>query len=227
VTGGMRSVMQSVTQTRLLALVLLLAACGGAGQAAPPANPPESASATAPSAQPSSSAASAASSAPAASSATPPSVSAPIELKAPIPTAFADDLKALGLDAANLPRMNKLAPKALRGVMKLFAKSLGVKCGDCHQEGDFAAPTPRKKVAAKMWDEFAAKLSFDDGTPLFCDSCHQGRTKQLDRTDKKALSNWMDASFVKRLKRKDGGEHGCETCHGSDWDMTFLKSWAK
>lgn len=226
----MTGVMQSLTQTRLLVLVLLLAACGGAGQAAPPASPPENpsgTSATAPTAQPSSSAASAASSAPAASSVPPPSLSAPIELKAPIPTAFADDLKALGLDAANLPRMNRLPPKTLRGVMKLFAKSLGVKCGDCHQEGDFAAPTRRKKVASKMWDEFAAKLSFDDGTPLFCDSCHQGRTKQLDRTDKKALSSWMDVSFVKKLKRKDGGEHGCETCHGSDWDMTFLTSWAK
>jgi hypothetical protein len=124
--------------------------------------------------------------------------------------------------------MEKLPPKALRGLMKLFAKSLGVKCGDCHQDGDFAAPTPRKKVAAKMWNEFVAKLEFNDGTPLFCDSCHQGRVKQLDRTDKKALSKWMGANFgQEKLNRRDGKEHGCETCHGDDWDMTFLTAWAK
>lgn len=221
--------MTGLMRTSLLAFVLLMAACGGAGVAAPPATSPAiSGSTTAPSALPSSSAPLAASSsAPAASSATPPSPSAAIELKLPIPTAFVDDLKALGLDAARLPPMNKLPPKTLRGVMKLLAKSLGVKCGDCHQEGDFAAQTPRKKIAAKMWDEFAAKLAFDDGSPLFCDSCHQGRTKQLDRTDKKALGKWMDAAFVKKLKRKDGGEHGCETCHTDSWDMTFLTSWAR
>jgi len=62
-------------------------------------------------------------------------------MKAPIPTAMIDDLRALGLDAKNLPPIEKLEPRTLRGVMKLMAKSLGVRCGDCHQEGDFAAPT--------------------------------------------------------------------------------------
>jgi hypothetical protein len=145
-------------------------------------------------------------------------------MKAPVPTAMAADLQAIGLDAKNLPRIEKLEPKALRLVMKLFAKSLGAKCGDCHAEGDFAAPTRRKKVAAKMWNEFAAKLTMADASPLFCDSCHQGRLVQLDRRDKKALGQWMDANFVDKLKRKDGKDHGCETCH-VDMEMAFLTKW--
>jgi hypothetical protein len=157
-----------------------------------------------------------------------------IEMKAPIPSALVADLQALGLDAKNLPPIEKLEPKTLRGVMKLLAKSLGAKCGDCHTEGDFAAPTRRKKIAAKMWDEFAVKLSLglgqgpqtnsQGGQPLFCDSCHQGRIKQLDRSDKKALGKWMDANFAQKLVRKDGKDESCESCH-VDWDMTFLSKW--
>jgi hypothetical protein len=144
-------------------------------------------------------------------------------MKAPMPSALVAELQALGLDPKNLPPIEKLEPKTLRGVMKLLAKSLGAKCGDCHTEGDFAAPTKRKKIAAKMWDEFLAKLSLQ-GQPLFCDSCHQGRIKQLDRSDKKALGKWMDANFAQRLVRKDGKDEACESCH-VDWDMTFLSKW--
>jgi hypothetical protein len=147
-------------------------------------------------------------------------------LKSPIPSVLAADLQALGLDAKNLPPIEKLEPKVLRSVMKSFAKALGVKCGDCHQEGDFAAPTRRKKIAAHMWDEFAAKLAMADGSPLFCDSCHQGRIQLLDRHDKKALSKWMDANFVDKLVRKDGQSHECETCH-HDMDMQFLSKWGQ
>ncbi len=146
-----------------------------------------------------------------------------IELKPPIPSALVADLQALGLDAKNLPPIEKLEPKTLRGVMKLLAKSLGAKCADCHTEGDFPAPTRRKKIAAKMWDEFVVKLSLQ-GQPLFCDSCHQGRIKQLDRSDKKALGKWMDANFAQKLVRKDGKDEACESCH-VDWDMTFLSKW--
>jgi Cytochrome c7 and related cytochrome c len=156
----------------------------------------------------------------------------PVEMKAPIPTAMADDLRALGLDAKNLPPIEKLEPRTLRGVMKLLARSLGVKCGDCHQEGDYAAPTRRKRIAAHMWDAFAAKMVLaGEGqplSPLFCDSCHQGRTQLLDRRDKKALSAWMDENFVARLAQKDGQKDvrptECETCH-VDMDMHFLAKW--
>jgi hypothetical protein len=207
--------------------VVALAACGGAAggagpaQVAPAPSGSEAPPAPSESGAPGTSLPSGATSASTPSELPPPSV----EMKGPIPSAMIDDLRALGIDAKSLPPIEKLEPRTLRGVMKLLARSLGVKCGDCHQEGDFAAPTRRKKIAAHMWDEFAAKLTMADGSPLFCDSCHQGRIQQLDRRDKKALSRWMDDNFVAKLARKDGKSHECETCH-VDMEMHFLAKWA-
>jgi cytochrome c7-like protein len=154
----------------------------------------------------------------------PPSV--PLDMKPPRPSFWVADLRALGLDATHLPSIERVDPRALRAVMKLMAKSLGVKCAYCHQEGDFAAPTRRKKIAARMWDDFAVKLFLTDGSPLFCDSCHQGRVVQLDRSDEKRLSLWMDDNFVAKLARKDGQSHECATCH-VDMKMRFLSDWAR
>ena len=157
------------------------------------------------------------------STATPP---VHVDMKAPVASTMGADLQALGIDPKNLPPIEKLDPKALRGVMKLLARSLGGKCADCHSEGDFAAQTRRKKIATKMWNELATKLTLADGSPIFCDSCHQGRIVQLDRTDKKALAKWMEASFVDGLKRKDGKAEECESCHVG-MEMRFLDLWGK
>jgi hypothetical protein len=145
-------------------------------------------------------------------------------MKPPIATAFSDALRDLGLDPKKLPPLEKLEPRALRGVMKLFAKSLGVRCNDCHRAGDFAAATDKKTIATHMWDDFVAKLAFVDGSPLFCDSCHQGRVEQLDRSDKKALSKWMDDNFVARFARLEPKATDCETCH-VDMEMHLLAKW--
>jgi hypothetical protein len=113
--------------------------------------------------------------------------------------------------------------------MKLIAKSLGASCSDCHEEGDFGTPTPRKRIAAHMWNSFAAGLAMKGGAPLFCDSCHQGRTKLLDRHDPGALRAWMDRAFVAKLQRNDGQEHNCETCHGAGTGQSgtpFVRTWA-
>ena len=227
----------------LLAMMAVAACGGGAGGAAPPQLGPAPAGTEA---APGSSAVlggpapgGTASAGPTGSAATPvgplPS-SPPVEMKAVMASAMVDDLRALGLDAKSLPPIEKLEPRTLRGVMKLMARSLGVKCGDCHQEGDFAAPTRRKKIAAHMWDEFAAKLSLSapagaagsggPEAPVFCDSCHQGRVQLLDRRDKKALRKWMDDNFVVRLDRRDGKSVECETCH-VDMDMHFLAKWGQ
>jgi len=137
---------------------------------------------------------------------------------------MAESLHDLGLDPKRLPRLEKLEPRALRAVMKLFAKSLGIKCPDCHRAGDFAAPTRRKTIATHMWDDFVAKLSMADGAPVFCDSCHQGRVQQLDRHDLKALTQWMDENFVAKLGRLDAKPTDCETCH-VDMEMKLLAKW--
>jgi hypothetical protein len=146
-------------------------------------------------------------------------------MKGPTASALGADLTALGLDPKDLPPIEKIEPRALRGVMKLIARSLGARCDDCHTTGDFAATTRRKKIAARMWNEFAAGLTLADGSALFCDSCHQGRIKLLDRSDKKALGKWMQASFVDGIKRKDATPQKCESCHVA-WNMTFLSTWA-
>jgi hypothetical protein len=201
-------------------------ACGGQEGLTPTSQSPGAApSAAASSAAPS---ASAATLPPASSGTATPMTPAlgHVAMRAPVPSTLGADLQALGIDPQNLPPMERLDPKALRGVMKLLARSLGARCGDCHTEGDFAAPTRRKKIAARMWDEFAVQLTLADGSPLFCDSCHQGRIVQLDRTDKKALARWMDASFVDGLKRKDGKAEDCESCH-VDMEMHFLALWGR
>jgi hypothetical protein len=142
-------------------------------------------------------------------------------------TTMTADLQAIGLDAKTLPALDKLEPEKLRKVMRTFTKSLGMKCGDCHNESDFSAPTPMKKIATHMWDEYVTKLAMNAGDPIYCDTCHQGRRKILDRHDKKALSKWMDANFVSKLTRRDKKDHGCETCHGDAFEPHILAQWTK
>ena len=142
-------------------------------------------------------------------------------------TAMATDLQNLGLDLKTLPPLTKLEPDKLRKVMKTFTKALGVKCNDCHNESDYQAMTPMKKITLHMWDDFTRSLAQEDGSPVYCDSCHQGRAKFLDRHDKKALSAWMDKNFVEKLKRRDGKENGCETCHGDPFEGDILARWLK
>ncbi len=139
---------------------------------------------------------------------------------------MASDLQAIGLDPKALPPLNKLDPATLRKVMRTFTRALGAKCTDCHDDADYALPTPMKTIAEHMWNDYVRALSFDPPTqPLYCDSCHQGRGKILDRHDKKALGKWMDQNFVAKLKRVDGKEHNCETCHGDPFDGNILGKW--
>ena len=224
-----------------LLMLVAVAACGGGAAGAPPSQvgPVPSGSEATPAPGTSGSAGEPGGGPPATApgaSATPSgalSPASPVEMKPIVASAMVEDLRALGLDAKSLPPIEKLEPRTLRGVMKLMARSLGVKCNDCHQEGDFAALTRRKKIAAHMWDEFAAKLALNASAasggaapPLFCDSCHQGRVQLLDRRDKKALGKWMDDNFVTKLDRHDGKSVECETCH-VDIDMHFLAKWGQ
>ncbi len=144
------------------------------------------------------------------------------------PSVMGSDLAAIGLDPKALPPLAKLEPDKLRRVMRTFTKSLGAVCADCHVENDFAAPTPRKAIAAKMWDRFARSLTTADGALLYCDSCHHGHIAPLlDRRDEKALSTWMDENYVTALRRSDGREHTCDTCHGDPFEGRFLGKWAQ
>jgi hypothetical protein len=218
-----------------LGLVFVATACGGGGGEAVAPQTVGAASAGDASVPASASSASTLGSSAASGTATGAGLPAPpgvasvgprVEMKGPRGSAVVSDLETLGIDAKNLPPIEKLDPKALRGVMKLLTKSLGARCADCHMEGDFAAATRRKRIATKMWDEFVARLTLADGSPVFCDSCHQGRLVQLDRSDKKALEGWMDTNFVGLLRRKDGQPQACETCHVG-MEMHLLAQWGE
>lgn len=135
------------------------------------------------------------------------------------------DLTAMGLDLKNLPALDKLKPEQMRKVMTTFTKALGWQCKDCHGTGKFEAPTPMKNVTTHMWNEFVKGISFDGGA-LYCDSCHQGKAKYLDKSDKKALGAWMDQEFDKKMKRGSVNQT-CATCHGEPFNPDFMENWKK
>ncbi len=139
------------------------------------------------------------------------------------------DLQALGLDPKKLPALSAMKSDQLRQLMKTFTKSTGMQCTGCHDGNDFHAPTPNKKVAAKMWDNYTRGLTFEDGSLVYCDSCHQGKAEFLDTHDKKEVGKWMDDNFVSKLKRVDKKANGCaaSTCHGESMDMHFIEKWKK
>jgi hypothetical protein len=225
----------------LLVLALSLsgaaAACGGTptpdGQV--PGNPSSSTATFTPSATPTDSSTAAPSSTattPTASATTSATTTPPaaIQMKNASPSAMLADIQKIGLDAKSLPPMAKMVKtekKKLRQVMDLFVKATGLKCKECHDADDYAKDTAMKNVATHMWDEFVVKLTMADGSPVFCDSCHTGTTKLLDRSNKKALAKWMQTAFVDTMARRDKKDHACSTCHGTDMNMDIISDWKK
>jgi hypothetical protein len=136
------------------------------------------------------------------------------------------ELREIGLDPKALPPLEKLSPDQLRKVMKTFTKALGIPCKGCHDTSSFRAPTKNKKIAAHMWNDFARGLVTAEGEPLYCDGCHAGHKDLLDRRDLDLLTTWMKASFVEPLKRADGNENDCATCHGKGMEpKIFTRLW--
>lgn len=125
-------------------------------------------------------------------------------------------LKEGGLTVDTLPPTLSEAvrdPARGRAIMKAFAIALGTTCDGCHVKGDFAKATKEKEGAERAYNRFVAGLRFGDGTPLFCDSCHQGKWSFLQRTDHDEVATWMKHNFVDKLVKKDGTAISCATCH--------------
>jgi hypothetical protein len=146
----------------------------------------------------------------------PPISSAPSTLPAPalttsvaiVPTAMTSDLKAIGIDLATVGELSKIDMAKKRKLMGLFVKALGMpNCEGCHAPGDFKADTHNKRMASSMWNHFVRNLRMKGGTPVFCDSCHQGQQQLLARVDKKALSSFMRANYEEKLERTDKKDH--------------------
>lgn len=134
-------------------------------------------------------------------------------------------LREIGVDPSALPPLNKLDATALRDVMNTFTKALGVKCSYCHEK-DFKAPTANKKITTHMWDEFTRGLALEGGGALYCDSCHSGQPRFLDRSNVVQLGDYMQDNYVEHVKRTDKKEHSCETCHGEPFEGDILtKRW--
>lgn len=213
------------------AVVAAIAACGPAdGGARPgpqtPAPAPSDTGGTvpAPTTAPPASTTGPATPSPAGTTATsPPPFFGPMKPLAP--STMEAKLRDIGLDPAALPPLNKLDAKTLRDVMNTFTKALGVQCSHCHEK-DFKAPTENKKIATHMWNDFTRALALEGGGALYCDSCHGGRPQFLDRRDLGALGTWMQENYVDKVKRANGKEHTCETCHGEPFEGKVLsKLW--
>lgn len=218
-----------------LALALALAGLASAcGPATPDANTPP-----APTGEPAATGAPTATAAPtaeptaapeatAAPSATPPQAAGPVA-EPIMATKMADELKKAGFDLAKMPpKIDKMSGAQKKKIMPLFVKALGYEsCTGCHVEGDFKKKTRNLRVAEHMYDEFVASLRDDKGAAtVFCDSCHQGKAKVLNRSDLKAVGKYMDEQYVGHLARADKASHECGTCHGDTMEMKiFDKLW--
>jgi hypothetical protein len=137
----------------------------------------------------------------------------------PAPSTLLADLRAVGLDPAKLPALDRLSRRQHEAVMDSFASALGVDCDGCHAD-DKDVDTRNKRVARLMWDQMVKGLRHKGGEPLYCDSCHQGKATFLTRSP--TLEDWMKVNFVDGLERADGQTHACATCHGTTFTAQFL-----
>jgi hypothetical protein len=157
------------------------------------------------------------------SGSTPPT---PPRMAALKPSTMGADLRAAGLDPANLPAFEALSPRQLRRVMSTFTRSLGYACTDCHEQQDYRAPTRAKRISARMWNDMVRPNAFAGSDVVYCDSCHQGQGKFLDRSDKKAIAGYMTDNYTEKLRRGPAKKDvECETCHGDPIEARFLATW--
>jgi hypothetical protein len=71
------------------------------------------------------------------------------------------------------------------------------------------------KISRKMWSQFVVAMRDEKGGTMFCDSCHNGATKILNRVDHKAVGAFMHANYVAKITRADKQENTCSTCHST------------
>ena len=141
------------------------------------------------------------------------------------------ELKATGIPPSKLQPLAKMSLEEKKKLMPLFQKALGFKsCGGCHAGGegafDFKAETHHKTIARGMWDHFVVPLRDAQGANVFCDSCHAGKVEVLNRSNHEDLMAFMKAQYVGKLRRGDGQDHTCATCHGQPMvPQIFAKLW--
>jgi hypothetical protein len=226
---------RSRLKTSALTFSLALAAFGAACGSPPPVDAPPSPTAApsvvattpvvAPSATPSSTPSAAPTAAPSvAPVALPPGMPATSALLSA--TRYEAELKKLGFDGKKaIPDLEKMDLAAKKKLMPLFQKALGyAECTGCHAaDGDYHTSTRNMKISRKMWSQFVAATRDDKGGLVFCDSCHNGATKILNRMDHKAVGKFMHENYVAKLTRADKQENGCATCHGTPMQPDIIE----
>jgi len=78
----------------------------------------------------------------------------------------------------NIQLLNVLSDREIQRQMQGYAKQLGVKCVECHVQGDFATDENEHKVEAREMIEIVNALNemafFKDGEKADCFLCHKG-----------------------------------------------------
>lgn len=135
-------------------------------------------------------------------------------------TEFTAELRKLGLDPLALPPLEQMTSIQRYKLMPLFEQSLGKHCEDCHAGEDYEKETPAKEVSRQMWEEMTRPFRLPEG-PVFCDSCHQGSAKNLER--ELNVKAYMKAEYVDRLLSAQGTT-SCSTCHGEEFEPNLFES---
>jgi hypothetical protein len=218
--------MTSFTSSRAaLALALTVAvsasaaACGGSPNPAPEVAPPppaETAAAPAPTPPATASAVAAPPPAPA-----PPAGPAGTPVQA---SALLAEVKKVGIDPAKMPVLEKMSLADKKKVMPFFVKALGYKdCTGCHASlSDYATVTHNMELTRGMWDHFVAYGRDASDGLMFCDSCHAGSARILNRADKEGAKAFMKSDYAGKIHRADKKPMDCKTCHGDPFQTDIF-----
>lgn len=105
-------------------------------------------------------------------------------------------------------------------IMGGVTHSLGVSCGYCHLEPDYAADTHNKQVANWMARELSPRLrratAAAGGEAIWCRDCHAGSPKLLGNPRKREVAiEWM-TTHLSPFDTTLGKPVRCRDCHGGD-----------
>ncbi len=140
------------------------------------------------------------------------------------PSKMLEDVKKIGIDLRKVGDLEKIELSQKKQLMQLFQRSMGyTSCTGCHAEDDFKKDTRNLQITRQMWRHYVVALRDEKGGALFCDSCHAGSAKVLDRGDKKALTRFMTEYYEAKLTRADRKDHTCTGCHGDDMQMKIIE----
>jgi hypothetical protein len=135
-----------------------------------------------------------------------------------------DDVKKAGVDLKKIPDFDKMPLATKKKLMPLFQKAMGyADCQGCHVKDDFKAETRHIKITRGMWKHFVVAVRDEKGGAVFCDTCHEGSDKNLDRSDRKAVEKFMEEEYEHKLTKADKKEMECTTCHTDTMEMKIIE----